>query len=243
MNIVRLDSTTSTNTWTALHDKDLESPSLVYSINQTAGRGQRGNSWESQPGKNITASLIFHPDNFPAHRQFLISEIIALAIVDFLKGHGISAKIKWPNDIYVGNKKICGILVEHVVVGKTISRSIAGFGININQEVFLSDAPNPVSLSQLTGLKYDIETEINSLASIIGNYLAKLSTDSSDINHDEFLKNLWRHDGNFYKFFDRNRTQYIEARINSVSTDGTLTLSTIDGDSRKYAFKEIEFVI
>lgn len=113
---------------------------------QTAGRGQRGNTWESAVGENLTFSILLKPTNFLSTRQFELSQVVALGVVDYLATHGIEAKIKWPNDIYVGDRKICGILIENVLSGDTLSVCIAGIGVNLNQTVFRSDAPNPTSL-------------------------------------------------------------------------------------------------
>ena len=113
---------------------------------QTAGRGQRGNTWESGAGKNLLFTVLLRPDFLHVAKQFAISQITALAIVKYLETKGLSPKIKWPNDIYIGDKKICGILIEHTVAGVNLSASILGIGININQTQFCSDAPNPISL-------------------------------------------------------------------------------------------------
>ena len=239
MEIIRIERAESTNTWVAQNETVLPSPSLVYCYEQSAGRGQRGNSWESAPGENITASLLFHPADYPANRQFTISEAIALAIADFLKDLGAEAKVKWPNDIYVGDRKICGILVENVVMERNLSRCIAGFGININQKKFYSDAPNPVSLSMITGKDYDVSLLMQKLSDNLETYLAKLA--QPEMLHELFLKKLWRHDGEFYNFYDRVHNQRISAFIQSVDPDGILTLVTSEGESRKFAFKEVEY--
>lgn len=241
MNIVRLESTVSTNTWVAQNEETLPTPSFVYCHEQTAGRGQRGNSWESEPGKNITASLFFHPLDFEAKDQFIISEAIALAITEFLQQFGIQPKVKWPNDIYVDDKKICGILVEHSVTGRNITRTIAGFGININQTIFLSNAPNPVSLKILTGLEYDLTKLRMSLIELLEKYLKIL--DKSEFIHTRFHKLLWRLDGNYYNFYDRKKGENINAKIDSVAINGILSLQTKEGENRQYAFKEVEFII
>ena len=240
MNIIRIETTNSTNTWVAEHEPSVSSPSLIYCISQTAGRGQRGNHWESEPGKNITASLVFHPENFPANEQFKISEAVAIALVEYLQEKGVEAIVKWPNDIYIGNKKICGILVEHMVMGKYITRSIAGFGLNLNQKEFLSDAPNPVSLTQLTGREYKLEEEIEEVA----NHLEKSITTLLHENlHGKFLRNLYRHDDSYHKFYDKVRNETLEAKIHSVTPAGILILQTETGETRDYAFKEVEFII
>lgn len=241
MEILKLDSVESTNSWVAENEGKLSDIALVYCREQLAGRGQRGNSWESQPGCNVTASLIFHPKDFPASRQFEISEAVAQAIVMFFKAQGVKAQIKWPNDIYVGDKKICGILVEHVVLGKNISRTIAGFGININQTEFHSDAPNPVSLKQLTSRHFDIEECVALLATLMGENLNRL--ENGEDFHDEFHKLLWRHDGIFYRFHDHKRNCGMEGRIKGVGEDGILSIEDREGTIRTYSFKEIEFLL
>ena len=242
MKVIKLEVADSTNSWVAQHENEiLPAPVMVYCHTQCAGRGQRGNSWESEPGKNITASLLFYPHEFPASTQFTISECIALAICEFLAEAGVDAKVKWPNDIYVGDQKICGILVEHVVTGKFITRTIAGFGININQTEFRSSAPNPVSLSMLTGKHYDIGECLEKLAAILEKYLEKLS--SPEYLHQNFLSTLWRNDNRYYKFFDPKRGMEFEGKIHGVNIGGILTLRTHEGELREFAFKEVEHII
>ncbi|MCH5225669.1 MAG: biotin--[acetyl-CoA-carboxylase] ligase [Muribaculaceae bacterium] len=242
LKIVRLQATDSTNTWAAEHAGEFSSPALVYCHTQNSGRGQRGNSWESEPGKNITASLLFYPEDFPASLQFAISEAIALAIVGFLSDMGVEARIKWPNDIYVGDKKICGILIEHVVEGKNVTRTIAGFGINLNQTHFLSDAPNPVSLRQLTDREYSIEESMERLAAILEITIEQLRKDPGAF-HELFLKRLWRYDGCFHLFRDVKTKEEFKALIKKVDRDGILSLQTRQGHERRYFFKEVEHIL
>ena len=258
MKILCIESADSTNNWLARNEEALPSPCVVRCHTQTAGRGQRGNSWESQPGKNFTGSLLLHPSYLPACKQFILSEAVALAIIATLKEYGIEAKVKWPNDIYVGNKKITGILAEHVVNGRNISRSIVGIGLNVNQEKFFSDAPNPTSMKNETLTEYDIDLIAARLAANIEEYLNRAGLidqrcvesespeekeDKAHTLHEEFLEALWRKDGELYPFVDKIRQETFQARISDVAPDGILTLETASGDTRKYAFKEIEFVI
>lgn len=241
MNIIYLDSTDSTNQWLSQNHTGLQYPALVWCHTQTAGRGQRGNYWESQPGKNITASLYLKHENFPAERQFQFSELIALTIIDFLETLGIKANVKWPNDIYVGDKKICGILIEHSVLGKFLSYSIAGFGININQEIFHSDAPNPVSVKMIGGKETDLVAAVNLLGDILTTRLKNL--DEFEKIHKEFLSKLWRNDSSFYNFYDKNAAEKISAKVEDIGLDGLLSLRLHDNTIRQYAFKEIEYII
>jgi len=134
--------------------KTLEEGTILIAEMQTAGRGQKGRSWEASPGQNITCSLLLYPNFLSLKQHFLLSEIVALGVKDALDSftpHLSPFSIKWPNDIYYENRKIAGILIENSLMQEQITQSIVGIGLNVNQEVFTSDAPNPVSLKQLLG--------------------------------------------------------------------------------------------
>lgn len=201
----------------------------LMALRQTAGRGQRGNSWEAEPGRNITLSLMLRPEEIDVSRQFEISEAVALGIVDLLRSLGLEAvSVKWPNDIYVGNRKICGILIENALSGNRIARSIAGIGLNVNQTEFRSDAPNPVSISQLTGKEYDLRELAETMVS---NILGRLARGD---NHAEYLRNLWRRTGeHLWQLPDGTR---FSASIITVAPDGHLHLTN---RTEPFAFKEV----
>ena len=132
--------------------------SVIAAYEQTAGRGQRENIWLSEPGKNLTASIVLKHDGtilsrVSADNQFIISEMISKAVVGLLADYGVVARIKWPNDIYVGDKKICGILIEHTLRGSSIINSIIGVGLNVNQTEFDESLPNPTSLAAESNLE------------------------------------------------------------------------------------------
>lgn len=151
-------------------DRNAPHGTAVAAVSQSAGRGQRGSSWESEPGMNVTMSVMLRhgDDGLDIERHFEISRHVALAVATVLDRNGIEgAMVKWPNDIYVGNRKICGILIENSLSGRRVMRSIAGVGLNVNQTEFHSDAPNPVSMKQLTGLTYDVEQLTRQLAEAI----------------------------------------------------------------------------
>ncbi len=156
MNFLLLEEVDSTNSYVAVHAAELEDMTMVIADSQTAGRGQRGNSWESEQGKNLTFTLLYKPQGIAPREQFAISEAAALAVADFLVESGMEAKVKWPNDIYAGDRKISGILIEHALMGQTIQHTRIGIGLNVNQREFRSDAPNPVSMVQLLGSESDI---------------------------------------------------------------------------------------
>ncbi|MCH5232081.1 MAG: biotin--[acetyl-CoA-carboxylase] ligase [Muribaculaceae bacterium] len=242
METIYLEETDSTNNWIAGHENKLPSQAMVWCRRQYAGRGQRGNSWESEPGKNFTGSLLLHPENFPATKQFHLSEAVAMAIIDTLDAYGIQATVKWPNDIYVGDQKICGILFEHVVTGKNITRSIVGIGLNVNQERFISDAPNPVSMKMITGNEFDLKEVAERLAFYLASHTNRLF-DETESFHSRYMSLLWRNDGNYYPFRDKKTGIAIRGKIIEVAPDGIISIVTEKGDVNRYAFKEIEFLI
>ena len=147
--IIWLESIDSTNEEARRRISALDNLSVLSAVSQTAGRGQRGNTWSAKPGENLTFSIVlkYGPGATPEIRaldQSVISEITALSVVDFLAAHGIETKIKWPNDIYAGDRKICGILIEHSVRNGLLSSSISGIGLNVNRsEEHTSELQSP----------------------------------------------------------------------------------------------------
>lgn len=237
-----LAETASTNTYLQELDADRHLPEgyIVYTDTQRAGRGQRGNSWESQPGKNLTFSLLLRPKHIPANQQFLLSQAVSLAVTDVLNRYAPGFSIKWPNDIYWEDKKIAGILIENVLSGSTFARSIAGIGLNINQELFVSDAPNPVSLYQITGHPYAIEEVLDQFIDAFRHRYLQTFTDSSQSLREEYFATLYRNDGK-YPYCSNGETFY--ASIIGVEPDGHLILMTDSGKERRFAFKEVSFLL
>ena len=154
--LIALERTDSTNRYlNELCDTSLQPVAELTTVcadYQTAGKGQRGNSWEAAEGRNLLFSFVLYPTFLEAGRQFILSQVISLSIKEALDGLVEGVSIKWPNDIYWQEKKLCGILIENDLQGRYIGRSVAGVGLNVNQERFLSDAPNPVSLKWPTYL-------------------------------------------------------------------------------------------
>lgn len=243
MEIIHLEEVDSTNAYIMRNVGKLEAPVMVTAYKQTAGQGQRGNSWEAEPGKNLTFSIFYRPVELPPMAQFSMSEAVALAVVDFLAANGIEAKVKWPNDIYVGDRKICGILIRHSVMGEAVSYSVIGVGIDVNQTMFLSDAPNPVSMKQITGKTYDLALLEKEIAEIMEHRLEGIKEpESRNRLHDEFMKNLWRGDGQEHAFVDTATDENFMARIEGIASHGPMTLRLSDGSERTYAFKEVGFL-
>lgn len=230
----------------AARQQELGDMTMVVAHRQESGHGQRGNSWESEPGRNLTVTLFHRPDESGAgsltlaQRQFRISMATALGVADTLGRFGIPAMVKWANDVYIGDRKACGILIEHTVMGSRIDNSRIGIGLNVNQEKFLSDAPNPVSMRQAAGHEFGLPEVLDVLSACLEDRLRQ----PADCVYADFMKALWRMDGKFHTFRLRQGDRAcLDARIRTVQTDGPLVLTTRQGEERSFYFKEIEFIL
>lgn len=223
-------------------EPDIPSPfNLVTADFQTAGRGQRGTSWEADKGVNLLFGFKFHPTWLRADRQFLLSEALALAVAQSLEKYaGKSISIKWPNDIYCGDRKICGMLLEHDLCGAHIATTLTGIGINVNQRQFCSQAPNPVSLYQLLGKEVDRAAILRNVLRLFTEYYRQLLNSQTSQIEKAYLKRLYRAAG-YYPYRDANGC--FEAQIESVCPNGQLVLRDSQGQQRIYAFKEVAFVL
>ena len=204
---------------------------------QSSGKGQQGNSWESEIGKNLLFSLLLKPSFIAVDKQFIVSQMISLAIKKVLNQYADGFSIKWPNDIYWNDRKIAGILIENSLQGNKIIWIIVGVGLNVNQECFVSNAPNPVSLFNIVG-KVLPTNEI--LENILTVFEQLYRINDIEIIRAEYIENLYRGSG-FHKFKADN--QVFDARITNVFSDGQLELETTNDEILKFYFKEVEFVI
>ncbi|MCM1348047.1 MAG: biotin--[acetyl-CoA-carboxylase] ligase [Firmicutes bacterium] len=246
MDIIRVDSTESTNAlaWELL--KERNAPFAVMAHTQTAGRGQRGNHWESEPGRNVTLSIAWCPGQVAASEQFVISQAVAVAIVETLR-HFMpeltpEIAIKWPNDIYVGQRKICGVLIENSLSGCRISRTVIGIGLNVNQRTFLSDAPNPVSMFQLTRKTFDVNEVALQLCNTVEHFFnALLLPHRHSRLRGRYFSMLWRSVG-YWPYLDVEADELFEARVSNIAPSGHITLTERSGHQRTFAFKEVQSV-
>ena len=243
--IEHLAETSSTNDYlTELCKQDqAQEFYTVIADSQTDGRGQRGNSWESEYGKNLTFSTVLYPTELKAKQQFCLSMIVAVSVVNALSNYTKGFSIKWPNDIYWENKKIAGILIENELEGEYISRSIIGIGINVNQETFHSSAPNPVSFVQITGMNIDRQELFNKvLHNLMAGYIFLEKEYKQAISNIQELyhQNLHRKEG-FHPY--RDKQGEFMAQLHKVEPSGHLVLKDEQGALRRYAFKEVEFVL
>lgn len=245
--IIWLGEVDSTNSEARRHISDIDNLSVVSALSQSQGRGQMGNTWSSAPGENLTFSIVMKPEGLNAIRardQFVLSEAAALTIVEFLSGHDIQAEIKWPNDIYVGNRKICGMLIENSLRGDTISHSIIGIGLNVNQRNFDINLPNPTSMAILSGKGTDIRKALEEITdtfrSICETMLA--SSEGRTRLRSLYLSRLWRLDEE-HSYVETATGKAFTGTIKGVSPTGRLLIETADGSLKEFAFKEISYII
>lgn len=208
---------------------------------QTAGRGQRGHSWSSRAGLDVTGSLVLEPRFVAVREQFSISQAVALSLVDMLSGYGIEARIKWTNDIYVGDRKLAGILIEHTLAGDSLARTIIGIGLNVNRREFPSELPNPTSMVLIAGREFDREQVLERLhTALMARYEQLRSAGASALQRDYHAR-LYRLDAP--QRFRLPAGDEFVGLIRCVKSDGTLCVEHPDGEVRGYLFREIEFSI
>ena len=229
-----------------------EGERFLYTGYQTAGRGQTGNSWESEADKNLLCSILLPPRQNLFELNVAVSVAVHRMINCQLSIVNSQLTIKWPNDIYWQNKKVAGILVENAIIGSEVKYSIAGIGLNVNQTTFVSNAPNPVSLKQITGKDYDIHGLMKQLDTELQEQLSNVQCPMS--NDQYYKSHLYRKDG-FWPFVERdvstaptmNATPQTEgifmARIEDVLPTGEIVLRDQQGTPHQYHFKQVRYVI
>lgn len=220
-----------------LSERRINEGTVIYAGEQTKGKGQKGNTWVSEVGKNLTLSMILHPVFLPAEFQFAISQVLSLSIAGMLDNYTGSISIKWPNDIYYKDDKIAGILIENSVEGNTLQYSIAGAGININQAYFPRELPEAVSLRMIKGKDHDIKTLLKELCNICDRWYNILREGDLAYINDQYHKRLYRY--NTLTTF-RTASGSIRGRIRGVDSHGMLLIKTTSGTSLKFSFKEVE---
>lgn len=218
---------------------NLEEPYLLYADYQSGGRGQGENVWESASGDNILATVYFRPD-LPASQQFVFNQYFSLATRNFLLQYVPDVKIKWPNDLYVRDKKIAGILIEHTLSGEHLEYSLAGIGMNINQTQFPEQLPNPISLSMITGRHYQIPEMVEHYFGSLKEYyfLLKKGFSTEDL-HKEYLSSLYQY-GQFCSYLIRGKREI--AKIVNTDRYGRLQLELQDGREEICGLKEIIYL-
>ena len=244
MKIEKFDTLPSTNQYCELLNlSETEEFTVIVAHTQTAGIGQRGNHWEAEPGKDLTFSLVLKPTWLPIADQYQLTKAVSLGIADFLmplitEGNR-RVRIKWPNDIYVDNKKICGILITHRIAGGQIAASVVGVGLNVNQIDFPSWVPNPTSLSLLTGQEWPLDETLEKMLNCIAHRYNELRNNPIGTLDEPYLNLLLRR-GQEAQYGYQGQT--ISATLLDVNRYGHLQLVTDKGERLSCQLKEIQFV-
>ncbi len=236
--IYRFDTLGSTND-EAQNDK-YGNGDIVVACHQTSGRGQRGHKWLSSEGLNLTLSAIFLPQGVESRNQFIVSQAVALAACDLLTAQSLSPKIKWTNDIYIGDRKIAGILIENRIQGAMLARTVVGIGLNVNECEFDPELPNPTSIALERGATLPLDEVLDELAAALVKRFDNLAASAADIA-SEYNSLLYRQ-GEPHPF----RLPCGEVRVGSirgVAPTSHLEIEWCDCQSGSYLFGEVEFVI
>lgn len=240
---LHIEETESTNNLmkAKLRKEALAEGFIIYTDFQTHGKGQSTNKWESAKGKNLLFSLLIKPLHIAIQEQFIISQLCSNGIIYVLRtlipAEASNFSIKWPNDIYWKDKKLGGILIENSLQGSKIINSILGVGLNINQTEFTSDAPNPVSLKQITRKEYDRAAILHQLIKKIAELYAETN---HALIHQDYMLNLYRKEG-YHTYQADGKT--FKARIQTIHSDGQLILEDEEGVERGFYFKEVAYLI
>ena len=250
MNIIWLNTIDSTNSEALRRLSELPHGTVLAAREQTAGRGQRGNTWFSEPGKNLTFSIVLKYGGrglkpLPAADAIWLNYLISVAVVDFLQSHAIWCKVKWPNDVYVGKNKICGILIENTLEGDRLAASVIGVGININQREFPQLA-NATSLWSLTGEDYSLEKCLNKLLGHFKHLLPFIYDPNERRGlFSAYSSHLFNKDVNA-RYHDLLTDREYIGIIQGVTPDGRLSIRDLEAPGkplRYYRFKEVSYIL
>jgi BirA family transcriptional regulator, biotin operon repressor / biotin---[acetyl-CoA-carboxylase] ligase len=212
---------------------------VVYTYHQTAGRGQYGNRWESEAGKNIAMSILLKPRFLEARQQFELNKAVSLAVHDVLFNYTEGVSVKWANDIFIGEKKICGILIQNNISGTRLEASVIGIGINVNQLNF-QDLPYASSLKLETGKTFILEHIVEAICQAVEKRFWQLKSGYFTQLGEEYLSKLYRYGED--ALYQKTDNTYFQGKIVGISETGKLCLETKLG-LVEYRIKEIKFVL
>ena len=243
-NIIELENVGSTNDYAEklIRIQKVPEGTIILAHEQTAGKGQGKNRWESEAGKNLTFTIILFPHFLRPERQFQLNKVITLGILDFLVEFPMeeTCSIKWPNDLYAGNHKIGGVLISNFIQGNSLEACIAGIGINVNQEVFGPDLLNPVSIRQLTGKEYPLRNVLESLGVFIGKRYQQLESGILKFLEIDYRNHLFGID-RWMDYLVNGKP--VNGRIHGVDETGRLLLETKKDQVKILRHEEVEFIL
>lgn len=239
--IIKIESIDSTNNYAMnlLKEGKARNFECIWAIDQTQGKGQRGNSWQSDAGKNLTFSVIYMPVHLEADHNFTISMAVSLAVFEFLHAYVQPVQVKWPNDIYIKNRKAGGILIENTIEKQSIKSSVMGIGLNINQKKFGDNLPAATSLISNYGREIDLNEAIYTLYNLIVSYLQRVDRKEYEAIKHEYKACLLGI-GENKEYRDTNGK--FHGMVIGVEDSGQLVLMDIDGNQRKYNFQEVDLI-
>lgn len=233
------EEVTSTND--LARDAQFGHSDVLWAERQTAGRGQRGHTWLSVAGENLTFTLVVEPQFLPARDQFFLSACSALALCDCFTHFGIESRIKWTNDIYVEDRKLVGILIEHFYAGANLRKTLIGIGINVNQTEFDPSLPNPTSMQLERGEAFDREAILHRFYDCFMARYAQLEAGHTATLLADYHHLIYRLGA--VQRFRLPEGEEFEATIEGIEEDGALKLLHGSGERQSYHFKEVEFVV
>jgi BirA family biotin operon repressor/biotin-[acetyl-CoA-carboxylase] ligase len=238
-NLVFVPECHSTNTLAAdlASKSEMTEGSIVITAFQSAGRGQRGNTWHVEPDKNFTFSLILKPGFLPVKDQFFLNRFVSLGLTDYLQNYfNAEIKIKWPNDILIQDKKVCGILIENQLSGQHLTQSIVGIGLNMNQKEF--NVSTASSLSVLKGKEFDLQTELEKLLKTLEVRYLQLKQGKMELLSKEYLERLyWINEAHVFSAFDKT----FDGEIIGTDEIGRLQIKSTNG-IRTFDVKEVSYL-
>lgn len=216
--------------------------SVVAAMFQENGRGQRGNVWNGEAGKNLLFSILLRPTFLRVDEQFLLSKVTAIALCEFISicGTGATVSIKWPNDIYIGNRKVAGVLIENSFSSAQLDSSVVGIGINLNQTDFPANLPNPTSLALQAGRQFNLDEALAQFLEHYKKWYVALKQGEHELIGGKYMHLLYRRD--VFGRYSSGGNEFT-ARIAGISPIGELILETEQGEQRVFAHKEVAFVL
>lgn len=242
MRIIKVNATNSTNDFARNFFKENKSTEAccIVAENQTKGRGQRGAGWVSNPGENLTFSIIYPEIKLKIDLQFAISAAVSVAVVESLSSFDVSdLQVKWPNDIMAGNFKIGGVLIENILKNNKIAASVIGIGLNVNQE-FFKDLPKASSLKKITGKTYDLQKVLEKILDAIENKITEISRPSHNRILEEYEEKMFRR--NKVSTFQLPDGKYFTGIIRGITTAGKLILEKENADFKTFDLKELKLM-
>lgn len=239
--LLKLRTVDSTNKYAQelLKTSPVHEGTIVSSDVQTNGRGQRGNEWKSESYKNLTISIVLYPSFLSADEHFYLNKAVTVGIQRFLKDKVFDdVKIKWPNDVYVNDLKIGGVLIENTLKGRRIGSSVVGIGLNVNQEIFHGSLLNPTSMKLETGQFFNLDFCLEELAGCIETAYLKIRNNTKALD-EEYLNTLYKLN-EYENYLVEN--EKLQLKITGVDSYGKLITKDQNGQSRSFDFKEIQFI-